>query len=244
VSGLASALAFLTRLPVPVRDPRLEAAVPWLPAVGLILGGILAAVDLTLREVPVSSLVVSAVLVVLLLALTGALHADGLMDTCDAVFAHATPERRLEIMRDPRSGAFGVVGIVCIVLLKVVSIDALPPSVRSGYLVLAPTLGRWSIVLLATVFPYGRPTGLGAPLKAAATPRNFVLASVLPVLACAALWPSGPLVGLLALCVAVLVGRWLASLLPGLTGDCYGAGCEVVETVVLLAAAPLVRLFA
>jgi adenosylcobinamide-GDP ribazoletransferase len=244
VSGLLSALAFLTRLPVPARDTRLEPAVPWLPAVGLILGGILAAVDLALRALPVSPLVISALLVVLLLALTGALHADGLMDTCDAVFAHATPERRLEIMRDPRSGAFGVVGIVCIVLLKVVSIDALPAGARSGYLVLAPTLGRWSIVLLATAFPYGRPSGLGAPLKAAATRRAFVLASVLPVLACAIMWPPGPLIFLLALGAALLLGRWLASLLPGLTGDCYGAGCEVVETVVLLAAAPLVRLLA
>jgi adenosylcobinamide-GDP ribazoletransferase len=239
---LLSALAFLTRLPVPARDTRLEPAVPWLPTVGLILGAILALVDLGLRALPVSSLVVSALLVVLLLILTGALHADGLMDTCDAVFSHATAERRLEIMRDPRSGAFGVVGIVCIMLLKVASIDALPSGMRSGALVLAPTLGRWSIVLLATAFPYGRPTGLGAPLKAAATPRNFALASVVPLILCGALWPNGALLGVLAIVIALLLGRWLVSLLPGLTGDCYGAGCETVETVVLLAAAPLARL--
>jgi len=242
VNGLWSALAFLTRLPIPVRDARLEPAVPWLPTAGLIVGGILALVDLALGALAVSSLVTSVLLVVLLLLLTGALHADGLMDTCDAVFSHATPERRLEIMRDPRSGAFGVVGIVCVVLLKVAAIDALPSGVRTGTLVLAPTLGRWSIVLLAIAFRYGRPTGLGAPLKAAATPGNFALASLVPVVLCAVLWPTGPILGILAGVGALLLGRWLVSLLPGLTGDCYGAGCELVETLVLLAAGPLARL--
>jgi adenosylcobinamide-GDP ribazoletransferase len=244
VSGLLSALAFLTRLPVPLGDARLEHAVVWLPVVGVMLGGILALVDIGLRALAVSPLVDSAILVVLLLLLTGALHADGLMDTCDAVFSHATPQRRLDIMRDPRSGAFGVVGIVCIVVLKVASIEALPVAARVGSLVLAPTLGRWAIVLLATVFPYGRPTGLGAPLKAAATRRTLALASLAPVVVCALVWPYGPVLGALAIATALLLGRWLVSLLPGLTGDCYGAGCEIVETVVLLAAAPLARLLA
>ncbi|HEY3062122.1 MAG TPA: adenosylcobinamide-GDP ribazoletransferase [Chloroflexota bacterium] len=244
MSGLLSALAFLTRLPVPARNTSLEQTVVWLPLVGLLLGAILAIVDLGLRALSVSSFVNSTVLVVLLLLLTGALHADGLMDTCDAVFSHATPERRLEIMRDPRSGAFGVVGIVSILLLKVASLDALPVGARVGSLVLAPTLGRWAIVLLATVFPYGRTVGMGAPLKAAATPHALALASLVPIVACAVMWPWGPLVGVLAVVTAFLLGRWLVSLLPGLTGDCYGAGCEIVETVVLLAAGPLARVLA
>src|ERR1041385_7369637 len=99
--GLWSALQFLTRIPVPAGEYRLEHAVAWLPVVGLILGGVLAAADFGLRFAEVSPLVASTSSVVLLLALSGALHADGLMDTCDAVFAHATPARRLEIMRDP-----------------------------------------------------------------------------------------------------------------------------------------------
>jgi adenosylcobinamide-GDP ribazoletransferase len=241
VSGLLTALGFLTRLPLPVaaNAARLEDAVPWLPVVGLVLGGILALVDLGLRALPVSSLVGSTLVVVLLLVLSGALHADGLMDTCDAVFSHASPERRLDIMRDPRAGAFGVVGLVCVVALKIASLEALPAATRTGSLVLAPTLGRWAIVLLATVFPYGRPSGLGAPLKAAATPVNLALASLAPVLVCAILWPAGPVLALVAAGTALLLGRWLVSLLPGLTGDCYGAGCEVVETMVWLAAAPL-----
>ena len=112
--GFFSALQFLTRIPVPAGEYRLEVAVGWLPVVGVLLGAILAFVDMGLRWLQVSPLVASTVLVVLLLALTGALHADGLMDTCDAVFGHASPARRLEIMRDPHTGAFGVVGLVCV----------------------------------------------------------------------------------------------------------------------------------
>lgn len=239
--GFWSALQFLTRIPVPAGEYRLEQAVVWLPFVGFLLGTLLAAADLGLRFAEVSPLVASTSIVVLLLALSGALHADGLMDTCDAVFGHATPARRLEIMRDPHTGAFGVVGLVCVVALKIAAIDALPAAIRPQLLVLAPTLGRWSIVLLATVFPYGRPSGLGAPLKASATTRAFLAASVLPIAGCLAIGPVGIICGALAAATAVAAGRWLMRLLPGLTGDCYGAVCEVVETLVWLCAAPLAR---
>lgn len=241
ISGFLGAVQFLTRLPVPRGAERPVPGVGWLPVVGFLLGGILALVDFGLRWLAVSPLVASTVLVVLLLMLSGGLHADGLMDTCDAVLGHASPARRLEIMRDPHTGAFGVVGLVCIVALKIAAVDALPAAIRPQALVLAPGLGRWSVVLLATVFPYGRPSGLGAPLKASATPRAFVLASVLPLAACVALGPYGLALGAVASLTALGLGRWLMRLLPGLTGDCYGAVCELVETVVWLSAGPLVR---
>jgi adenosylcobinamide-GDP ribazoletransferase len=216
----------------------------WFPVVGVLLGGILAAADYGLRWIQVSPLVASTSVVVLLLVLTGALHADGLMDTCDAVFGHASPERRLEIMRDPRAGAFGVVGLVCVVALKIAAVDALPIILRPQLLILAPGLGRWAIVLVATVFPYGRQTGSGSALKASATPRALVVASVLPLVGCALVGPVGLAGGALATLAALGIGRWLMRLLPGLTGDCYGAICEVVETVLWLSAAPLARVWA
>ncbi len=242
--GFWSALQFLTRIPVPRGEYRLDVSVVWLPVIGFLLGGALAAVDWGLRWLEVSPLVVSTGVVVLLLILSGALHADGLMDTCDAVFGHATPERRLEIMRDPRAGTFGVVGLVCVVALKIAAVEALPAAIRLQLLLLAPALGRWSIVLLATAFPYGRQSGLGAPLAAAATPRALALASLLPLAGCVVLGPVGMLCGVLAALVSLGLGRWLMRLLPGLTGDCYGAACEVVEVTVWLSAAPLARVWA
>jgi adenosylcobinamide-GDP ribazoletransferase len=231
--GFLAAAQFLTRFPVPRTECGLEAAVVWMPLVGLVLGGVLALVDLGLRWLSVGSLLSSTILVVLLLVFTGALHADGLMDTSDAVFGHASPEQRLEIMRDPRSGTFGVVGFVCVFALKVASVGSLGP----GLILLAPVLGRWAIVLVACVFPYGRASGLGSPLKAAATPRALALASAVPLIVCLGLGWGGILGGALAALSALGLGRWLVSLLPGLTGDCYGAICEVVETVVWVSGA-------
>jgi adenosylcobinamide-GDP ribazoletransferase len=239
VRGFLAAIQFLTRVPVPSAEVGLGAALVWMPLVGALLGGSLAVVDLGLRWWGVPALVESALIVVLLLVLTGGLHADGLMDTCDAVFGHATPERRLEIMRDPRVGAFGAMGLVSLVALKISAVDALTSPWRVGYLVLAPSMGRWAIVLMASAFPYGRSEGLGAPLAAAATPRAFLLASLVPVVLCAVNGVGGVVSGMLAGIGAYLIGRWLMTLLPGLTGDCYGAVCEVTETVVWLSGAAM-----
>jgi adenosylcobinamide-GDP ribazoletransferase len=226
-------------VPVPGHAFRLDAALVWFPIVGLLLGGLLALLDFGLRWLQLPAVLSSTLIVVAWLALTGALHADGLMDTCDAVFAHATPERRLEIMRDPRVGAFGVVGLVSVVALKIAALEALPPALRTSTLILMPTLGRWSIVLLATLYPYGREVGLGSALKGSATRSGLVLASLAPIAASLAFWPMGLALGVFALAWAWLFGVWLMRLLPGLTGDCYGAGCEVTETMVLVAAAAL-----
>lgn len=247
--GLVGALQFLTRIPLPRQIQRattetdLSEALGWLPLVGLLIGIVLGLVDLGLDWLSGSALLSGTVIVVLLLFMSGALHADGLMDTCDAVFGHASPERRLEIMRDPRTGAFGVAGVVSVIALKIAAVASLPPPARLGFIVLAPCIGRWAIVLVTVLFPYGRPSGLGAPLKAAASPHVLALASVIPLVACVVVGPLGVVAGLLALGAAVGLGRWLMTLLPGLTGDCYGAICEVVETVVWLSGAALLPRF-
>jgi adenosylcobinamide-GDP ribazoletransferase len=161
------------------------------------------------------------------------------MDTCDAVFCHGSPERRLEIMRDPHAGAFGIVGLVSVLLLKIAALDSLPANTRTELAWLGPGLGRWSIVLVASLFPYARLTGLGAPVKAAATPLTVAVASILPVVACGLLGGTGLILGLIAVGVALGLGRWLVGLLHGLTGDTYGAICEVVEAVVWVGGASL-----
>ncbi len=237
MGGLLAAVQFLTRFPVPPGAYRLTSALVWMPLVGLGLGAVLALIDLGLSWLGEPSLLGSVVLVVGLLVMTGGLHADGLMDTCDAVFVHATPERRLEIMRDPRVGAFAVIGMASVLLLKVAALDARPVGMRWQLLVLAPTVGRWAIVLMATAFPYGRAVGLGSPLKATATPRILLISSVVPILISVVMGPVGIAAATVAIIGAYLFGRWLVGLLPGLTGDCYGAACEVTEMLVWLTGA-------
>jgi adenosylcobinamide-GDP ribazoletransferase len=243
--GFVGASQFLTRVPLPIETTtnQLGEALGWLPLVGLLVGAVLGLVDLGLGWLGVSPLLAGTLEVVLLLGISGALHADGLMDTCDAVFGHASPERRLEIMRDPRTGAFGVVGLVSVIALKIASLASLPAPERVGLIVLAPCLGRWSIVLVTVLFPYGRAMGMGSPLKAAASPRVLALASIVPIAACVVVGPWGVVAGVLAVVTALALARWLMTLLPGLTGDCYGAICEVVETVAWLSGAMLLPRF-
>ncbi len=244
-SSALAAVQFLTRLPVPARlvgAGDFGASVAWFPVVGLLLGAIVAGADALLRRLTLDPLVVSALVVVLLLWLTGALHADGLSDTADAVFAHATPERRLEIMRDPRAGSFGVAAIASVLLVKVAAVAALPDGSRAATLLVVPSLGRWAIVVAATLFPYGRATGLGAPVKRAARPAGLALPTFVTLAASLLLgWP-GLVLAALSATATVLVGLWLLGKLPGLTGDSYGAICELVETLALVAAPPLLGL--
>src|SRR5581483_9200626 len=107
------AVQFLSHLPtpagLPVDGPALGRALGWFPVVGLVLGGLLAGADLVLSVVLPRPLV-DAFLLVLLALLTGGLHLDGFMDTCDGLFSLRSPEDRLAIFRDSRVGSFGVVG--------------------------------------------------------------------------------------------------------------------------------------
>jgi adenosylcobinamide-GDP ribazoletransferase len=185
--------------------------------------------------------VVAALLLAASVLLTGGLHLDGLMDTADGVFGGHTVARRLEIMRDSRTGSYGVLAGVLVVLLKFACLISLPPGMRTVALMLAPLSGRWSMVLCIAFFPYARPEGLGAafrtgvtrPVASLATLVAFVLATALSVLSGLALWP-GPILLLAAGVAAWALASRMAAKLLGLTGDCYGAVNELVESFVLL----------
>lgn len=237
---LLIALEFLTVLPLrqqagaePDAFPR---SVPFFPWVGLLLGLALVGLDFLLGAVLAPG-VVNALLVVALMVLTGALHLDGLMDSCDGLLCAKPAEKRLEIMRDSRVGGFGVAGAVAVVLLKYAALGALIGPARPIGLLLAPTLARWAMVYAMVAFPYGRSQGLGSMFRPAEGRRALLLATVAALLIAvvAGGW-RGP--GLLVL---VWLGTWLVAKftmarIPGLTGDVYGAVNEIGETLVLLAA--------
>lgn len=237
----AAALQFLTIAAPLLRRPfsqrELGAAVGWFPLVGLALGGLLAGADLLLSALWHGSGLQIALILTLWVVLTGALHVDGFLDTCDGLFGGRSPEQRLEIMRDPHVGSFAVVGGVLLMLLKWNALWTAHD--RTIALLLAPTLGRWCIAWALVSYPYARAEGLGRALKDHAGARQLILATLFAglTLGCACVW-AGPWV--LAAAAAAFVGAWLLSRwararIPGLTGDVYGAICEVSELIVLVA---------
>ena len=236
VTAFLASMQFLTLVPPVIRRPfrpgELGQAVGYFPLVGAALGGLLAGMNLLLGAC-LHGGVTPALLVAAWVVLTGALHLDGFLDACDGLFGGHTLEARLRILRDERVGAYGLAGGVLLLLLKYCALAALPR--RTAALILAPTLGRWGISLALVAFPYARQQGLGRAMKDHAGGRQAILATVV---ALAAAWFGAGLPGLVGLAVAGAVAwaaaRFAQSRLSGLTGDIYGAICELVEVTVLL----------
>jgi adenosylcobinamide-GDP ribazoletransferase len=234
---LRLALSFLTSLPVraPAAPPgSLGRAAPWFPVVGALVGALLAAAWWGLGLVFPPTLG-AALVVALWAALTGGLHLDGLADCGDGMLAALPPERRLEIMHDPRLGTFGAISLFLFLLLKVFAVAALPQALPAGYLslLLAPALARWLILLVARQ-PSARPGGMGAAFSQGLTPGAIGMAAAVPAI----LAVLGGLQGLAAIVAALLVGgvvmRAARARLGGVTGDVLGLTVELSELAVLL----------
>lgn len=230
------AAQFLTIAPPLVRRSfvpvELGRAVGYLPLVGLLIGGFLIGFD-RLLTLFLPSGVTAALLLTAWILGTGALHLDGFLDSCDGLFGGRTPEDRLRIMRDERVGAFAVIGGVLLLLIKFQAMTAI--SNRSAALGLAPVLGRWGIAVAVVAFPYARAEGLGRAMKDHAGWSQALLASAIAVVAAwfAAAW-VGLTILLLSGAVIYFLARFTLTRLPGLTGDIYGALCELLEVLVLL----------
>jgi adenosylcobinamide-GDP ribazoletransferase len=237
--SLLVALQFLTIVPVRVSGeitPRtMGRAMAWFPVVGLMLGACLAAADLAFRAV-FPPAVSAALLLGTWAALTGGLHLDGFLDCCDGLLAAKPPEQRLEIMRDPRVGAFAVVGAVCLLLVKFAALLELTPASRPAALLVIPALSRAAMVFSARAYPYARPgPGLGQVFREGLTWRHVAIAGLVAALS------AGGSLGLAGLALVVVV--WLLTVgiawlvrrrIPGLTGDVYGAINELAEAGALL----------
>lgn len=241
------ALSFLTTLParqVPYEPDGLGKAAAWFPAAGLLIGLLLAALYLAAGSLLGPAL--AAVLVVAgWAALTGGLHLDGLADCCDGLLASVDPQRRLEIMRDPRTGSFAVAGLVLALLAKVAAIYSLPAGQLAALpaLVLAPVWARWWI-LVAARRPAVRAGGLGSTFAAALTPGTLARAAILPVVLAvpAILWDWRTAVALLLAGLACWGVLRLAQVrIGGVTGDVYGAVVELAEIALLVGMVGTVR---
>jgi adenosylcobinamide-GDP ribazoletransferase len=225
----------MTTLPVNIPDDWAAGdsgrAAVWYPFVGLVIGAF------TLLAWKGTALIfppwVAAVMTLLVwVVLTGGLHLDGLADCCDGLLASTSVERRLEIMKDPRIGAFGVTGLILILLVKAAALASLTP-VSSFSILLAASLARFCI-LPAALVPLARPSGMGADF-ALGFRRSFILwGAVIPLVIAFLLGIRGVvavLVGLSALSLILLFAR---SRIGGVTGDVFGMIVEIVEAVVLL----------
>jgi adenosylcobinamide-GDP ribazoletransferase len=234
-----AALQFLTSIPVK-RDftpEQVGRATVYFPVVGLIIGLVLAGLNwLLLLILPAA--VVNALLIVALVIITGALHLDGFADTCDGIAGHKTVEERWQVMRDSRTGALGVVGIVLLLLVKYVSLNSSPPSLMTAVLIFLPVVSRWAMVYAIFTYRYARPSGLGTVFKQATRWPRFTAATVITIVISAALFPFFSITGFLLIpgvwIITAAFSSYLKYKFAGLTGDTYGAINEVAEVMTLV----------
>ncbi len=241
-SAFLAAVQFLTRVPVRRRiNVDLATVVVWFPVVGALIGAAVGGIAAGLWYV-VPAGVAAAVAVLAGVLITGAFHEDGLADTADAVAGGWTTERRLEILKDPHHGSYGVAALCGSIVVRVVAVAALGPAAAFGGLVAAHTLARGAAVATMGVAPAARPRGLGAGYARRVGPRRATMAALiaLAIAAAATGWWAGPLA--VAAAVAALAVWWLAGrALGGITGDVLGAIEQVAECLVLVTATALAR---
>lgn len=239
--SLLLALQFLTRLPVPamtaVEERDAGRSLLWYPLVGLIIGLALAALGWMLAGAP--PLLRAALVLAAWVAITGALHLDGLGDSADAWMGGlGSRERTLAIMKDPYSGPGAVVVLVMVLLIKFAALAGIPAAGDWTLLLLAPVLGRVALPLLFLTTPYVRPGGLGSAL-ARHLPRRagmvVVLASVLCV--AVAMGKAGVVSLVVAAAMFLILRAMLLRRIHGTTGDTAGAMVELIETAVLVSVA-------
>ena len=236
--SLLAAFQFLTIIPLwtpkTATPEKIRHSLAFFPLVGAVIGLAMALLDKGMLEI-FPSRVSSVVLLAALVIVTGAIHMDGLIDTCDGLLGGKTPERRLEIMKDPRVGAFGVLGAVFVLMIKWGALMSLGAPVRASGIILFPVAGRAAMAIAVNRFRYARAEGTGRIFADGPTDVPMMFAVLTALVAATLLFGWQGIVLMLACgAFAITVALYIKSRIGGLTGDSYGAINEITEVAMLL----------
>lgn len=240
-----TALQFFTRLPIPGWvgfDPAwLNQASRYFPLVGAVVGLIGAGVY-TLAALLLPAPVAAVLSTAATIYATGAFHEDGFADMCDGFGGGMTRQRVLEIMKDSRIGAYGAIGIVCMLGLKCSTLAMLDPVMAISALLLAHPLSRLMATSLIWRMRYAREEGKAKPLAQSMRNNEFALACITALLPALLMIAAGWLTWTAlaySLVAALLATLWLTrkiqQRLDGYTGDCLGAVQQLSEVAIYLA---------
>ncbi len=238
--SLKLALAFLTVIPIRLRANEATgadlAASRWAyPVIGAAIGLALAGLSRLLDHFNAAPGIAAFLILATGAALTGGLHLDGLADTADGLFLWGDRSRRLEVMRDPHVGSYGVIAVVLVILGKYTVLSHLAGSSRGWAVVGAATIGRTLILVGAGAGDYARPQGTGRILVDATTLHDAIVAALLILLVgILVAGRAGLVAALLTLALAWMLSRLASARLGGVTGDILGTLVETGELLVFL----------
>ncbi|SHM83795.1 cobalamin-5'-phosphate synthase [Caldanaerovirga acetigignens] len=234
--GFYIALLFLTRIPLPhikFEEKDIIRSLPYFPVVGAVIGIVLALVNAILQNyLPAPAL--ACLIVVVETVITGGLHIDGFADTMDGLFCGKEKSVKLDVMKDSRLGAFGVMGVVALFLLKYSALVSVPLWFRPKLLFIFPVISRWVMTWSVVLFPYIREKGLGKVFSQNKSPFQLVLPTVFClILAFAAGEFKGIILAILSFISGLLFSVYILKKIGGMTGDTYGAVNEFSEIAAL-----------
>lgn len=232
------ALQFLTVFPVQLKQMpshrRNGQSLLFYPVIGLLIGLLLFAVVSVLHALPV--VLLTTIILVLWIWLTGGLHLDGLADTADAwVGGFGDKERTLKIMKDPACGPIGVLSLLIICLLKWSALYLLLQKQFYTALILFPVLGRLAPLFLFLTADYVRKQGLGSSIAEYIPKYWAMLIFTVSLLACGFFVWSGLLTAVVFIATLIYLRFKFIQRIGGITGDTVGAAIEITEMSSLLA---------
>lgn len=231
------AFQFLTIIPLRIKTNNQEIAKSLFcfPIIGLFLGILLVLLNNFLSLLALPPLLISSVLVITLIILTGGLHLDGLADTFDGLYGVKTKEERLEIMRDPHIGTMGVLILISVILLKITLLFSLASKTQNISLILMCLFSRYFLVFSLFLFPYARLDGKAKVFFDAINLPIFLFTTAITLICAIFIFGvNGYLI--LAICglFVFLVNRIIQEKIDGITGDNLGASVELSEIFILL----------
>lgn len=231
------ALTFLTRLYIPNRYEMSEkdfaGSVWFYPIIGLVMGGLLSLIYLGLLYVTDAPNLLSLLLVISYLLISGGLHLDGLADSFDGLFSGRDKARIFEIMSDSRIGSFGVIGLILYFITMFIALQ----YANWGIVLLFPLIGKGSILVSAGISEYAKEKGMGKIIVDATTPAQLVFAVLLSFIIGALVNFKSILPIAITYLFVVIMTKAIHKKLSGITGDIMGMTVEVSQCLFLLLSA-------
>ncbi len=230
------ALSFYTRLPGPKTQDYtlLPQAALYLPVIGWLVGGICAASYYLANLLwPQTTAVILALIIGIFI--TGAFHEDGFADVCDGFGGGWDKQQILKIMKDSQIGAYGAIGLILMLLLKINLLSAMPSASLPLHLLAGHSISRMTPLLLMYRYEYARVDNSKSSIAVfKPEKRDLIIAAILALLPFIALPPQALLAVIPILLINWQLGRYFFRHIGGYTGDCLGASQQIAETVYYL----------
>ena len=233
---LLTALQFLTILPIKIErieDKDYGKAVFYFPFAGIIIGSLLSLFLLFLNTLPKA--LISSLILLASIVLTGAIHLDGLADTSDGFYGGRGKEDILNIMRDKRIGAIGAVALFSVLICKYSLFYSIPNGLLWEFLILSCSFSRWAQSIACSFFNYAREEGKAKNFIEFSNKRDCYLSGIFVLLIFILLAKfKGALIFFISLFICLIFMHYISKKIGGMSGDTIGAINEVAEISVLL----------